>query len=368
MLYHFIFPLYEAFGFFNIFRYISFRAIIAALLGMVLTIILGRYYIKKSGGKVYSIKHFIPKNHQKKSHVPNIGGLIILVSVLIAIFFTGNFNNYNTWILIIGFIAFSLLGYCDDRSKKIGGKGLGIKAKKKFIYQIAISITLVTFIYLQSSPIVLLEEFNTSYPFTVVFIPFTKNFSIDLNFLFWGFAVFILVASSNAVNLTDGLDGLAVGLSLFVLLTFIIIAYVSGNVIISEYLKIPYLSESGEMTVFLAALVGSCLGFLWYNSHPAQIFMGDTGSLALGGVLGLSAIMLKSELLLPIIGGIFVIEAMSVIIQVLVFKTWGKRFFKMAPLHHHFEIIGWHENKIISRFWIIGILLSLIALATLKIR
>ncbi len=372
MLYHLVYPFYEVYGFLNIFRYITFRSIIAGVVALVLTIILGRIYIQKHQGKIYSIKEFIPDNHQKKKHVPNHGGVVIVIVCLITIALAGNFSNPNLWILLIGFILFAALGYHDDIQKKIDNNSRGIRARWKFLIQIFISAMIMGLLY-WNGPIIELvgtvdEVDRLSYPITQVFFPFTKNLSLDLDWTYWILGVFIIIASTNAVNLTDGLDGLAVGLSLFVILTFIIIAYTSGNLVIAEYLKTPYLNENGEVTVFLSTLAGSCLGFLWYNSHPAQVFMGDTGSLALGSVIGISAILLKVEFLLPLIGGVFVIEVASVIIQVFVYKRWKKRFFKMAPLHHHFEMIGWHESKIISRFWIIGILLSLIALTSLKVR
>lgn len=370
MLYHLVYPFYEIYGFLNIFRYITFRSITAGVLALILTIIIGRFYIKSRAGKIYSIKSFIPENHKKKKNIPNNGGVIIVLCTLLAVAVAGNFTSINLWILLIGFVAFAILGYLDDSLKKIENKSLGIRAKKKFIIQILISVVVMMMIY-YSNPVVefvLSEEEKFSEAFTNIYIPFTKNFSINTEIVYWFLGVFIITASANAVNLTDGLDGLAIGLSLFVILTFIIIAYTSGNLVVSEYLKTPYLSGNAEVTVFLAAVAGSCLGFLWYNCHPAQVFMGDTGSLALGSVIGMSSLLLKIEVLLPLIAGVFVLEALSVIIQVFVYKYWKKRIFKMAPLHHHFEMIGWHESKIIFRFWIIGVLLSLIALASLKIR
>lgn len=370
MLYHLLYPLHTHFSGLNIFRYITFRTALAVLISLAIFAFLGRPFIKflaKWTGK--TVRPDTPERHKKKVGTPSMGGLLIVGSVVVAVLITGNLTNPNVLLLLAAMVGYGVVGFFDDYLKEVKRDGKGVAARVKMAAQVILGVTLVSYIVFGNpnryqffgGPINELKVLEIS-------LPFWTYSHLNLGWLYPPFAVFILVAASNAVNITDGLDGLAIGLTLFVVLAFTGIAYLSGHRNIADYLRIPYIAHIGEITVFTGALAGACLGFLLFNSHPAQVFMGDTGSLALGGVLGMLALLLKAEILLGIIGGVFVIETLSVIIQVFSFRTRGKRVFKMAPLHHHFELSGWHENKIIIRFWVAGAVLALFALATLKIR
>jgi phospho-N-acetylmuramoyl-pentapeptide-transferase len=346
---------------FNVFQYITFRAGGAILTSLLFCFIFGPYIIKKLSK--FKIKQIIrssgPVTHLGKSGTPTMGGLIIILSVITSTFLWARIDNRFIIWLLISSVWLGFLGFCDDylKFKKENSKGLSVKGK--FFGQIIFAIVIA--IYLNFFPSNL--EFST-----LVNIPFLKSFFIDFSFLYTIFVIIIIVGSSNAVNLTDGLDGLAIGSIVIVAFTLALFAYFAGHFQIANYLKIINVSGSGEISIFLFTIVGAGLGFLWYNSHPAEIFMGDTGSLFLGGILGIVSIFIKQELILIILGGVFIAEALSVIIQIYYYKKTNKRIFKMAPLHHHFEMLGFSETKITIRFWIIGIILAIFSFASLKLR
>ncbi|MBF0571323.1 MAG: phospho-N-acetylmuramoyl-pentapeptide-transferase [Candidatus Omnitrophica bacterium] len=348
---------------FNIFRYITFRAGMAAVTAFLLCMILGPVFInitKKRRIHESAKRQDAPGLDQfqiKKEGTPTMGGVFIVGSILLSIGLWGNWSNMfvtmTSWLCL----SFAVLGGIDDYVKLKGiGPHRGISARTKSFWQVLIAFIVGVFVYL--------------YPFitTNLDVPFFKNLIINLGpfFVFW--VVLVVVGSCNAVNLTDGLDGLAIGSTLMVAFTMAVLSYVTGNVKMSEYLYIPYVPGAGELTVFCAAIVGASLGFLWFNCYPASVFMGDVGSLALGGSLGMIAVLIKKELWLVVLGGVFVIEAGSVILQVFSFKITGKRIFKMSPFHHHLQLSGWNENKIIVRFWIVAIILAMLTITTLKIR
>jgi len=361
MLYHLLYPLRDYFFGFNLFAYISFRSATAAILALLLSFIIGpkiiRYLKNKQIGE--EIREDGPQTHKKKAGTPTMGGIIVLFSVLVPTLLLAKLDNIYTWLIIIATVWMGLVGLTDDILKNIKKKPKGLVAKYKLYGQIGLGLLIGFVIYFNPA----FSEFRS-----VTTVPFLKNYEIDFGLLYIPMVVFVITATSNAVNLTDGLDGLAIGLVGISALAWAGIAYVSGRADFSNYLNIIYLPGSGELTVFASALIGSALGFLWYNSHPSSIFMGDTGALALGSAIGTLAILLRKELLLIIIGGMFVAESLSVIIQVFYFKRTGKRIFKMAPLHHHYELKGIAESKLVIRFWIIGILLALLSLTTFKIR
>ncbi len=363
MLYWLLYPLKDldiGLDFLRILGYVSFRTVFATLTSLVLTFVFGKSFLSllcKINFKE-NIRKEGPASHKIKQGTPTMGGLLILVTMGVSLILWGNFSNVYVVIIFLSTIFLGLLGFYDDY-KKIKKEKSGVKVKQKFLYQIIIASIFSLTIYYFSN--------NSSNPNTQLFLPFLKNALVDLSFFAIPFWILIITASSNAVNLTDGLDGLAVGLSAIVIATLGIFAALTGVSFLAKYLLIPYIPGAHELCVLLGALLGSCIGFLWFNSYPASIFMGDTGSLSIGGCIGMVAICIKKEILLVIIGGIFVLEAISVILQVFSYKFYGKRIFKMAPIHHHFELLGWHENKIVVRFWIIGILLALIGLSSLKI-
>ena len=362
-MFYFLSNLTGLFTGFNIFRYITFRAGMAAVTAFLLCIIFGPVFIRIF--KEYRIREVAKRNdapaldkfQEKKEGTPTMGGVFIIGSVLVSVFLWGNLAN--SFILMTSFICLCLavIGGMDDYMKLTGaGKSRGMTARTKILWQVLLAATVAVFAYLHPAISSTLD------------VPFLKNMLVDLGafFVFW--VVLVVVGASNAVNLTDGLDGLAIGCTLMVAFTLGALSYVTGNVQTSEYLLIPHVPGTGELTVFCAALVGASLGFLWFNCHPATVFMGDVGSLALGGSLGMIAIFIKKELWLVVLGGIFVVEAVSVILQVTSFKLTGKRLFKMSPFHHHLQLSGWNENKIIVRFWICAIILAMLTLTTLKIR
>lgn len=354
MIYHIALFLKQYYPVLNMFHYVSFRAIAALLTALTLFFLYGDWYINQAK-KFFRSKsrEYTPENHRSKDDMPTMGGLFINGVVLITTLLWADLANPKVWIFLFCLVGFGTLGFWDDWCKI--NKTKGISAKSKFILQVLLATVI-------ASALVLWAGVSTTITF-----PFFKNFQPDLGLLFIPWAAFVLVGCCNAVNLTDGLDGLAIGSLMTNFATFSMISYLAGHFALALYLKIPF-AVSAEMAVIGSILLGSSLGFLWYNTYPAQIFMGDVGSLSLGAVLGLMALMAKQELLLALAGGLFVIEALSVILQVASFKTRGKRLFKMAPIHHHFELMGWQESKITVRFAIISFILCLLALITLKMR
>ncbi|MGV7930774.1 MAG: phospho-N-acetylmuramoyl-pentapeptide-transferase [Spirochaetota bacterium] len=360
MFYHLILPLKEYLSFLRLFQYITFRSAYAALTALVLVLLLGNLVIwwlrrMKLGEE---IRELGPESHRSKAGTPTMGGLLILGSVLVSILLWGNFNNHYLIVLAVATLLLGALGFIDDYTKSILKNKNGLPARMKLFFQVAIALAVALVVYFFPSG----GEHTTK-----LFIPFFNEAVLDMSYFWILFAVIVVVGSSNAVNLTDGLDGLAIGSVISVAVSLGIMTYLSGNVKIAAYLRIPYIPLGAELTVFLSALVGASLGFLWFNSNPASVFMGDTGSLALGGILGIVAIMIKKEVFLFIVGGVFVIEALSVIFQVASYRLRKKRIFKMAPIHHHFELSGWPEQKVVVRMWILGILLAILGLSSLKI-
>ncbi len=365
MLSEFLFQFRDYFFGFNVFRYITVKAALAAVTALVFSMIVGpkiiRLLQKYQIGETIRIEG--PESHQVKKGTPTMGGLIILVSIFIGVILWADLSNIYIILIFVATMAMGIVGFVDDYLKSVKKMKKGLISRYKLAGQILTGLVLGLVIYM--SPTFDGIHTNTS-------IPFFKNLEIDFGYFYIVVVIFVITATSNAVNLTDGLDGLAAGMSAIAFLTFGGMAYVSGHVNFSDYLNIIYLPGSGELTVYCLAVFGAAIGFLWYNTYPAQVFMGDTGSLALGSALGAAAILLKKELLLVIIGGVFAVEVISVIIQTTYFKYTrrkygeGRRVFKMAPLHHHFELKGWHESKVVVRFLIVGILLALLSLATFK--
>ena len=350
------------FSYLNLFNYITFRTGASVLTSLFFSLIFGELIIKKLTSFQplgQPIRKDGPENHLiEKAGTPTMGGVLILSSITISLFLWADITNKLVWICFISSIIFGLVGFVDDYKKIKYQNHKGIKGSTRILIQIFFSIIIIYFIQLFTP-----ENINNTISF-----PFFKNFILDLGLFYYLVGILVIVGSANAVNLTDGLDGLAIVPVMIVAMSFAFIAYLSGNIIFSEYLHINYIENTGELAVFCGAIIGSALGFLWFNAPPAKVFMGDTGSLALGGALGSLAIIVKHEIVLAIIGGMFVLETLSVIIQVVSFKLTGRRIFRMAPLHHHFEKKGWAESTIVIRFWIITIVLALIGLATLKIR
>ena len=361
MLYNFLISLVDQFSILNVFRYLTFRTGLSLMSSMIIVFLIGAPFIKfiQSHKITGPIREDGPTEHIiKKVGTPTMGGLLILIGILFGTFMWADLNNPYIWFLLIVVTGFGLLGFIDDFLKIKRKNSKGISSIMKIFFQIIISVIAVLY----------LLKFGNNDHLENLYFPFFKNLVIHLGLFFIPFAIFIIVGSSNAVNLTDGLDGLATVPVMLVALAFTLICYVVGNTVFSEYLQIPYIPNVGETSIFCGSIVGSCLGFLWFNAPPAKIFMGDTGSLSLGGSLGAVSIISKHEIVLAIVGGLFVLETVSVIIQVISFKLTGKRVFMMAPLHHHFEKKGWAESTIVIRFWIISIILALIGLATLKLR
>jgi len=358
MLLYLLYPLHTSYGVLNVFRYITFRAFAASITSVLFCMLAGPAYIrflqKLQMGQV--IRDDGPQSHLSKKGTPTMGGGLMLVSIVISTLLWSDLDNKNIWLVLITTLLFGIIGYVDDYRKVVKKNPKGLSGKQKLIAQTIVALVAAYFIYtLRDTP-------------PVLKFPFFKDLSLYLGPFFILFATLVIVGASNAVNLTDGLDGLAVGPTITTSVTFLILAYCAGHLKISEYLEIPHIPGAGELSIFLATVAASCLGFLWFNTYPAQVFMGDVGSLSLGAALGVVAVITKNEILLAICGGIFVLEALSVIAQVASFKMTGKRVFKMAPIHHHFELKGWAEPKVIVRFWIISVLLSLVTLSTLKLR
>lgn len=359
MFYHFLYPLHASLSVLNVFRYITFRTIGGALTAFLLVFLLGPYFIRTMRrlqiGQV--VRDDGPASHLSKQGVPTMGGVLIIGSMTLSTLLWGRLDNQLVWLILFITIFYCIIGSIDDLRKIRKNNSKGLSARGKLILQMAGAAVVGMFIFIHPG-------FDGHLSF-----PFLKNFRPDLGLFYIVFATLVIVGSSNAVNLTDGLDGLAAGPTIITAGVYLIFSYLAGHIVLSEYLQLPYVAGSGELAVFCGTIVGACLGFLWFNAYPAQMFMGDVGSLALGGALGSIAIIIKQEFLLAIVGGVFVMEAISVIMQVGYFKmTHGKRIFLMAPFHHHFEKKGWHESKVVMRFWIVSIILAMLSLATLKLR
>ena len=359
MLYHLLYPLHTTFSVLNVFRYITFRTIYASLTAFFICFLLGPWMIRKLGAMQVGqyIRDDGPKTHLDKAGTPTMGGTLIIISIIASILLWSDLTNYFVWIVLFVTVGYGTIGFIDDYLMQIKKQSKGLTVRRKLALQWIVALVASFLVY--ASP-----DFSTQ-----VTIPFFKNISPDFGWGYVIFSAFVIVGASNAVNLTDGLDGLAIGPVIIAASTYMIFAYVAGHVKIADYLQINHVIGSGELSIFCGALAGSGLGFLWFNAYPAQIFMGDVGSLSLGASLGAIAVITKQEILLVLVGGLFVMEALSVIFQVGFFKmTHGKRIFRMAPLHHHFELKGWPEPKVIVRFWIIAIALALLAMSTLKLR
>ena len=361
MLYSLVLELIDQYSFLNVFRYLTFRTGLAMFTSMTIVLIIGTPFINFFSTKriLDPIREDGPSEHIiKKIGTPTMGGVLILLGLFSGILLWGDLSSIYIWFLLFIATAFGALGAYDDYKKIKYNNSSGISFRFKILSQILIAVI----------GILLLSHFSSHEELKNLYFPFLKNLIINLGWFFIPFTVFIIVGSSNAVNLTDGLDGLATVPVILVAGCFAFISYVTGNIVFSDYLQIPYIQGMGEASVFCGSIIGACLGFLWFNAPPAKIFMGDTGSLALGGSLGAVGILTKHEIVLAITGGLFVLEAISVIVQVASFKLTGKRVFKMAPIHHHFEKKGWAESTVVIRFWIISIILAMIGLATLKLR
>jgi phospho-N-acetylmuramoyl-pentapeptide-transferase len=374
LLYQKLFPYFRLF---RIFRYLTFRTVFASLTALLIGLLIGPYVIDRL--REFQIGQYIreegPKSHQKKSGTPTMGGVLICISILVPTLLWSDLSNPFVWLVTLSTLAFGAIGFADDYIKVVHQTNQGLTARQKLGLQIlassAVAITLVRM------------HLHGGYSTRLMF-PFLKRFRPDLVWEWLGqiphlhwliflpfvfFVVLVITGASNAVNLTDGLDGLAIGCTIVAAGALTVLTYVSGHVVFSDYLELERMPMISELTVFCGAMVGASIGFLWYNAHPAEIFMGDVGSLALGGAIGTVAVTIKQELLLPFIGGVFILEALSVILQVGSYKLRkGKRIFKMAPLHHHFELMGWSESKVIARFWILALIFALLALTTLKLR
>ncbi len=358
MLYHLLFPLHTDYSFFNVFRYITFRTIYAAITALLLCFVLGPWLIRELGAHQIgqTIRRDGPERHLAKEGTPTMGGLLIVLATVIPTLLWANLGNTYIWIAVFVTVGFGTIGFVDDYKKVIRKDSKGLSARRKFLSQLALAGVAATLIYLDIG----IQD--------KVSIPFFKKLNPSLGMFYIPFVILVIVGASNAVNLTDGLDGLAIGPSIISAGTYMMFAYLAGHIKIANYLQIQYVPGAGELTIFCGAMAGAGIGFLWYNTYPAQVFMGDTGSLSIGAALGVVAVMVKQEIVLVLVGGVFVIEALSVILQVYSYKTTRKRIFRMAPIHHHFELKGWAEPKIIVRFWIISIILALLAISTLKIR
>ncbi len=361
MLYHLLYPLRDVFSAFNIFRYITFRATYATITALLICFVVGPMIIAwlRRSAVTQVIRADGPESHQAKVGTPTMGGLIILLAVVVSTILWAPLNNGYVLLALLAMVWLGALGFIDDTLKIRTAGGRGLAPRYKLAAQGALGVVIGTILYVHP----LAPEFGTQ-----TSVPFFKDVHIHFHWFYIPAVALVITGASNAVNLTDGLDGLAIGLVGIVTSAFALICYVTGRSTSSEYLRIDYLPGSGELTIFCMALLGASLGFLWFNARPAQVMMGDTGALALGGAIGTLAVLSKMELVLVIIGGVFVIEALSVIAQVLSFRYRHKRVLRMAPLHHHFELCGWPESKVVIRFWILGVLFALLGLSTFKIR
>ena len=377
MLYWLLFEkLQPVFGPFRLFGYVTFRTAFALITALLISLFLGPWMIRKL--RSMSIGQFIredgPQSHQTKAGTPTMGGVLIVISILVPTLLWANLRNVYVWIAMGSLVGFGAIGFYDDYFKLKKMRNLGLTARQKFALQVLVAMAIGFVLLLLNAK----GQYNTA-----MNVPFFKSFRPDLLIdslaknpwmfplafaPFYFFMILVLVGSSNAVNLTDGLDGLAIGLMIIASSAMTALCYLSGHREFATYLELQRVPGSSELTIFCATMIGASLGFLWYNAHPAEVFMGDVGSLALGGSMGTVAVLIKQELLLPFIGGVYVIELLSVVLQVGSYKIRGKRIFKMAPIHHHFELLGWKESKVIARFWIAGLIMALFALATLKLR
>ena len=362
MLYYLLYQLRDVFVGFGVFRYITFRTAFAALTALLISLILGPWLIERM--RHIKLGQYIreegPKSHQVKAGTPTMGGILINVAIIIPTILWADIFNPYIWIVLFVTAAYAAIGFVDDYRKLAKKRNLGLTTAEKFGAQFAVAA-------LAALAIAYLPMLKNNYSTSITF-PFLKDVALNLGLLYIPFVMVVLVGASNAVNLTDGLDGLAIGSALVAAVTYTVLTYAAGHARIADYLRIAWVPQTGELAVFCGAMVGASLGFLWFNAFPAEIFMGDVGSLALGGAIGCLAVMIKQELLLVLVGGLFVVEALSVILQVASFKITGRRIFKMSPLHHHFELSGWKETKVVVRFWIIAVIFAMVALATLKLR
>jgi len=362
MLYKLLYLFRDMVSGFNVFRYITFRTAWAALTALIISFIFGPWLIERmrqiKAGQY--IREEGPKSHQMKAGTPTMGGILINIAIVIPTILWADISNPYIWIVLFVTFAYGAIGFVDDYRKLAKKQNTGLTVKEKFSLQIGVALA-------AGLAIAYLPSIHNNYS-TVLTFPFFKTLHLNLGFLYIPFIIVILVGASNGVNLTDGLDGLAIGSTLIVAVTYTILTYAAGNFRVADYLRIAWVPQAGELAVFCGAMVGASLGFLWFNAHPAEIFMGDVGSLALGGAIGCLAVMIKQEILLVLVGGLFVLEGMSVVLQVASFKLTGRRIFKMSPLHHHFELSGWRETKVVVRFWIIAIIFAMVALSTLKLR
>ncbi|MBI4635810.1 MAG: phospho-N-acetylmuramoyl-pentapeptide-transferase [Candidatus Rokubacteria bacterium] len=359
MLYHFLVPLAKDHIVFNVFRYLTVRSVLALISALVISLVVGPWLIARlralqHGGE--TIREDTPARHREKRGTPSMGGVLILAAILGSTLLWANLRNRYVWVVMLTTIGFGLIGIWDDWTKLRRRKG--VSAATKLGLQLLLALALLQIVFWQR---------GAGWE-PVLAIPFFKGWLVNLGWMWIPFAMLVIIGASNAVNLTDGLDGLAIGPVIMAGGAFGVIAYLTGNFKAADYLKILNVKGAGELAVFCGALIGAAIGFLWFNCHPAQVFMGDAGSLALGGAIGMLAVLTKAELLLPLIGGLYVVEAGSVIIQVVSYKLTGRRVFRMAPLHHHYELAGWAEPKIVVRFWIVSFALALLALTTLKLR
>ena len=358
MLYHLLYSLSDEIAAFNVFRYITFRSAMAVVTAILLSMLLGSRFVallrRLSIGQ--SIRTEGPERHHDKAGTPTMGGLLILFTLMVPTLLWVDLTNPVAWVAVGVTLGYGAIGFLDDWLKVRRQRNLGLTSRAKFSLQVLVGAA-------AGLAIRALPDFEST-----VALPFLKHAVFDVGWMYVPFAVLVLVCASNAVNLTDGLDGLAIGATLIAAATYAVFTSVAGNAVVAGYLQVPFVRGTGEVAVFCSALVGASLGFLWFNAHPAEVFMGDVGSLALGGAIGVVALLSKQEIVLVIVGGLFVIETLSVIVQVASFKLTGRRVFRMAPLHHHFELSGWEESKIITRFWIVAILFALMGLSTLKLR
>ena len=357
MLYQLLYSLADQFSGFNVVRYITFRTAAATLTALFISFIVGPWMIRRLAELRVGqpIREIGPK-HQDKAGTPTMGGLLILFSLMVSVLLWSDLTNRFVWIVLGLTAGYGVLGFIDDYAKVTRGNSAGVSVKGKLVWQVALALGVAVAIYTDPA-------FDRE-----LAVPFFKNFTPNLGVLYVPLAAFIIVAASNGVNLTDGLDGLAIGPVMISAGTFLLLAYAAGHAGIADYLAIKSVPGAGQLAIFCGALVGGGLGFLWFNASPAELFMGDVGALALGGALGTIAVLIRQEILLAVVGGVFVVETLSVIIQVTSFKLTGKRVFLMAPIHHHFEQLGWPEQKIVVRFWIVSIILGLVALSSLKLR
>ena len=361
MLYHLFYPLHDDLKILNVFRYITFRAALATLTALLISLALGPRLIDRL--REFQIGQQIrpegPLSHQTKKGTPTMGGLLILIAVVLPSLLWADLTNVFVWMVLVSTLLYGIIGFADDYLKITRKRSLGLTALQKFVSQFAVALLLgLALLWLRKAGL---------YPTNLSF-PFFKRWTPDLGVFYALWAMLVIVGAANAVNLTDGLDGLAIGTSMIAAATYAILAYVAGHAKVAGYLDVPNVRGVGEVAIICGTMVGASLGFLWFNCNPAQVFMGDVGSMALGGALGTVAVLIKQEILLVFVGGLFVIEALSVILQVGSFKLRGKRIFRMAPIHHHFELSGWPEQKVVIRFWIVAIIFALLGLSTLKLR